>query len=45
MDVSGRQQITNYREISNLMAERVGFEPKLFNKINQLEGANGTQNC
>jgi hypothetical protein len=44
MDVNGRQHITNYREISNLMAERAGFEPKLFNKINQLEGANGTRN-
>jgi hypothetical protein len=44
MDVNGRQQITSYREISNLMAERVGFEPKLFNKINQLDGANGTRN-
>jgi hypothetical protein len=44
MDVNGRQQITNYREIRKLLAERVGFEPKLFNKINQLEGANGTRN-
>ncbi len=24
------------------LAERVGFEPRLSNKINQLEGANGT---
>jgi hypothetical protein len=24
------------------LAERVGFEPRLFNKFNQLEGANGS---
>jgi hypothetical protein len=30
--------------IFNNLAERVGFEPRLSNKINQLEGANGTSN-
>jgi hypothetical protein len=32
MDVNGRQHITNYREISNLMAERAGFEPNFSTK-------------
>ena len=36
MDVNGRQQITKYREISNLMAERVGFEPTLPFRVNTL---------
>ena len=39
----------NLRTLNNLcilnnLAERVGFEPRLSNKINKLGGANGTSN-
>jgi hypothetical protein len=30
--------------IFNILAERVGFEPSVSNKINKLGGANGTSN-
>ena len=30
--------------INKKLAERVGFEPRLSNEINQLGGANGTSN-
>jgi len=36
--------ILNNLFILNNMAERVGFEPRLFNEINKLGGANGKSN-